>query len=264
MIDSLGDRMKLYENHEVGRRFIPMLPVYARIDGRNFSSFTRDMERPFDERMSEAMIKTTEALVHETHANIGYTQSDEISLVWLADKYESSIYFDYRITKLTSVLASYATAVFMTMWPREMARLPHFDCRAFQLPNKTEAANCFLWRERDATKNAISMAARSYYSHNDLFRKNGSQMQEMLFAKGINFNEYPAFFKRGTFVRREVVSRPLSDEELMRIPEKNRPGKDEEVMRSVLRRLDMPSFTKVINREAVIFDGAEPHTEDER
>lgn len=71
--DALGDRMKAYEARESERRFLPMLPVYARIDGRNFSSFTHGMERPFDRRMTEAMLLTTEALVEETHARIGYT-----------------------------------------------------------------------------------------------------------------------------------------------------------------------------------------------
>lgn len=261
-MDALGDRMKAYEARESERRFLPMLPVYARIDGRNFSSFTRDMDRPFDERMSGAMIKTTEALVEETHARIGYTQSDEISLVWLADRPESSIFFDHRIATMTSVLASYTTAVFGSLWTMQYAaRCPHFDCRVFQLPSKTEAANVFLWREQDATKNAISMAARSIYSHKTLDHKSGSEMQEMLFAKGINFNDYPAFFKRGTFVRRETVWREFMDEEYARIPEAHRPPIGEKIQRSVIRRLEMPPFGKVTNREAVIFDGAAPELE---
>ncbi len=258
MDDSLGDRMKSYEGREAARRFLPMLPVYARIDGRNFSAFTKDMARPFDHAMSEAMIQTTEALIEETHARIGYTQSDEISLVWLAEHYDSSIFFDHRIAKMTSVLASYATAVFMRQWPRESYKLPHFDCRVFQLPNRIEAANVFLWREQDATKNAISMAARSVYSHKELDHKTGPQMQEMLFAKGINFNTYPAFFKRGVFIRREAVWRELTEAELSTIPAAYRPDIGEKVQRSAIRRLEMPRFRTVINREAVIFDGADP------
>lgn len=261
--DSLGDRMKAYEEREAGRRFLPMLPVYARIDGRNFSAFTRGMDRPFDADMSEAMIRTAEALIEETHARIGYTQSDEISLVWLAARYDSSIFFDYRIAKMTSILASYATAAFsaalqtptMTSYA---TRFPHFDCRIFQLPNLTEAANVFLWREQDATKNAISMAARAVYSHKELDHKSGPEMQEMLFAKGINFNDYPASFKRGVFVRRETVWREFTEAEVARIPEAHRPPPGEKIQRSIIRRLEIPPFSRVVNREAVIFDGAEP------
>lgn len=267
MADALGDRMKGYEARESERRFLPMLPVYARIDGRNFSAFTRDMQRPYDERMVECMIRTTEALIEETHARIGYTQSDEISLVWQADRADSSIFFDHRAAKMTSVLASYATAIFAGevayhLGPLYTARRPHFDCRVFQLPTRAEAANAFLWREQDAMKNAVSMAARAVYSHKALDHKSGPEMQEMLFAKGINFNDYPPFFKRGTFVRREPIWREFTAEELAAIPEQHRPEPGEKVQRSQIVRLDMPRFGSVTNREAVIFDGAVPEVKD--
>ncbi len=209
--------------------------------------------------MTEAMLLTTEALVEETHARIGYTQSDEISLVWQAERYDSSIFFDHKISKMTSVLAAFATAAFMNcMGGLAQQKRPHFDCRVFQLPNRTEAANAFLWREQDATKNAVSMAARSVYSHKALDHKSGPEMQEMLFAKGINFNDYPAFFKRGTFVRRETIQRAFTEEEIARIPPDHRPPPGELVTRSVIVRLEMPRFGSVTNREAVIFDGANP------
>lgn len=262
MADTLGDRMKSYEARESERRFLPMLPVIARIDGRNFSSFTRGMDRPWDQLMTDCMLRTTEALIEETHARIGYTQSDEISLVWQSERSDQSIFFDHRVAKMTSVLASYATAAFtyamMNLMPQRIDRLPHFDCRVFQVPSRTEAANVFLWREQDATKNAISMAARSVYSHKECDHKIAPEMQEMLFAKGINFNDYPAFFKRGTFIRRSTVERDLTVEDLARIPEKHRPGGP--VIRGCIARLDMPRFGSVMNREAVIFDGAEPVT----
>lgn len=260
MADDLGDRMKAYEARETERRFIPLLPVYARIDGRGFSAFTRDFERPYDTRIMQAMIGTTKGLVEKTHARIGYTQSDEISLVWLAERYDSGIFFDGKIAKMTSVLAGLATALFCREMQSHIDRLPHFDCRVFQLPNRTEAANAFLWRELDATKNAISMAARAVYSHKELDHKNGAEMQEMLFAKGINFNDYPASFKRGTFVRRVAVERSFTAEELARIPEKHRPEPDATCTRSDIVTLEMPKFSTVTNREAVIFDGAAPET----
>lgn len=261
MTDDLGDRMKAYETRETDRRFLPMLPVYARIDGRNFSGFTRGMERPYDERMSRAMVETTKALIEETHPRIGYTQSDEISLVWLGESYDSGIFFDGKIAKMTSVLAGLASACFCRVihkWSEYVDRAPHFDCRVFQLPSRTEAANVFLWRELDATKNAISMAARSVYSHKALDHKNGAEMQEMLFEKGINFNDYPPFFKRGTFIRRELERRELTEIERARIPPDHRPKIGAVFDRSVIRELDMPKFSTVINREAVVFDGAQP------
>ncbi|KAL2911668.1 hypothetical protein HK105_208876 [Polyrhizophydium stewartii] len=55
-----------------------------RIDGVAFSTFTRGVELPFDERITRAMVSTTCDLVTRFNALTGYTQSDEISLVFPA------------------------------------------------------------------------------------------------------------------------------------------------------------------------------------
>lgn len=265
MKDDFGDRMKAYEAAETERRFMPLLPVYARIDGRCFSAFTGDLARPFDVRITRAMVETVKYLVAQTHPRIGYTQSDEISLVWVQDEYDSELFFGGKVQKLASVLAAMATAKFnhCCLADPELAalaarHLPAFDCRVFQLPSRTEAANVFLWREKDATKNAVSMAARHFYSHRELHGKSSGEMQEMLFRKGQNFNDYPPFFKRGTFVRRVTVERLLTAAELAAIPAAHRPGADTPVPRTATVELDVPPFTKVTNREAVVFDGAAP------
>lgn len=259
--DDLGDRMKEYEARETTRAFLPMIPIYARIDGRGFSKFTKGLERPYDVRMSECMIETTAHLVDKTNAVTGYTQSDEISLCWLTESPKSEVFFKGKIQKMVSVLAGMTTAKFMQELAKNglsdrLDRLPHFDCRVFQLPNKTEVANAFLWREQDAAKNAVSMAARSVYSHKELQGKSSSEMQEMLFERGINFNDYPAFFKRGTFLKRRTYDAVLTPEELSRIPEAHRPTGP--VTRSRVERLEVPTFSKVVNRTGFIFDDENP------
>ena len=261
--DDLGDRMKAYEARETSRAFLPMVPVYARIDGRGFSKFTKPFLRPYDTRMSRAMVETTKALVDKTNAIIGYTQSDEISLCWLTEDPKSELFFKGKIQKMVSVLAGMTTSYFIHSCLENeipldyvIEKKPHFDARVFQLPTKFEVANAFLWREQDAAKNAVSMAARSVYSHKQLQGKSSPEMQEMLFERGINFNDYPAFFKRGTFVRREAFEATLSPEELSRIPEAHRPQGP--VTRSRVVELDVPNFSKVINRTDFIFEGQTP------
>lgn len=255
--DEFGARMKAYEAVETARKLDPMLPIYARIDGRSFSVFTRGMERPFDARMTAAMVETTKYLVNKTNARIGYTQSDEISLVWLADAPESDVIFSGKLQKMVSVLASMTAAKFATVIPAEYAdRLPHFDCRVFQLPSKDEAANAFLWRAMDARKNAISMVAQANFSHKALFGKDQKAMLAMLADAGVDFETFPASFRLGSFIRRDVVERMLTDDELARIPEKHRPTGT--VTRTDMKVVDVPPFNKVMNRVAVIFDGADP------
>lgn len=253
--DNLGDRMKAYEAIEHDRILMPRLPIYARLDGKCFSSFTRNMERPYDMRMTQAMIETTKYLLEETHACIGYTQSDEISLAWHYPEPKSEAYLGGKVQKLVSILGSMATVKFNSILQTD--KLPMFDCRVFNLPSREETANAFLWRELDACKNAISMLAHCHFSPKQLHGKSGDQKQEMLWQeKRINFNDMPAFFKRGTFVRRIMEERFLTMTELENIPEQHRP--EGPVMRSRIAELNMPKFMTVTNRAAVIFDGADP------
>lgn len=196
--DNLGDRMKQYESQTCDIKLIPKLPIIARLDGKGFSKFTKGLKRPFDERLSKLMIETTKYLVSETNANCGYTQSDEITLMWYSEDYQS--YFGGRIFKIIGDLSSSASIFFnrelIKYLPEKADKMPKFDCRVYNVPNLEEATNSFVWREMDATKNSISMAAHDYYSHKQLQNKSGKEKQEMLFQKGINWNDYPDFFKK--------------------------------------------------------------------
>lgn len=265
MDDSFGDRMKQYEGIECARRFIPLLPVCARLDGKGFHNYTKNFKRPYDPDFSELMIDTTKYLVEETNAKIGYTQSDEISLVFYSDDYNSQIFFDGKIQKMISVLCSMATSYFNEN--RNMIgcnlKPANFDCRVWQMPNLVEAANVFLWREQDATKNSISMAAHEFFSNKELHGKNGSEKQDMLFKqKGINWNNYPAFFKRGTFIQRYTTLRSFTTNEIEKLPAKHEARKNPnlKISRTEIRKLDMPPFNTVANRVEVIFNGKTPIT----
>src|ERR1700722_9495140 len=213
-MDAIGDRMKAYETTEAGRMFTPLLPVIARLDGKCFSKFKLGLARPYDERLSNLMIEVTKYLVQETVACAGFCQSDEISLAWYSDNTISQIYFNGRIQKMTSVLAAMCSVKFNKLLPffiPEKSHLePCFDCRVWQVPNLEEGANAFLWREFDATKNSISMAAQHYYSHKELMNKHTGEMQEMLWQKGVNWNDYPDFFRRGSYVQRRIVKTKAS------------------------------------------------------
>lgn len=261
---SLGDRMKGYEKIESGRRFLPLLPICARIDGKRFSRFTAGLQRPYDQRLSDLMVAVTRYLVEESQARVGYTQSDEISLLYCSDSHHDQVFLDGRVQKMTSILAAMATARFNALLaeyvPERAGKTALFDCRVWAVPNREEAANTFLWREQDATKNSISMAARHYYSHDELNNKTGAEMQEMLFRKGVNWNDYPAFFKRGTFVQRRLVRRPFTAEELAALPPLHNARKKPDLVieRGHIATLDMPPFGRVQNRVAVLFDGAQP------
>lgn len=254
---SLGDRMKSYEGVSQSH-LLPGLPIVARIDGRAFHSFTRFMKRPYDKDMSDSMVQTTVNLVKETGAILGYTQSDEISLLFYYANQKSQTFFNGRRDKMVSVLASMATLFFSEQ--QETKRLnvnerAFFDCRVFNLPTKIETFNYFLWRERDATKNSISMAAQSEYSHQALMKKNSSEKQEMLFQKGINWNNYPDFFKRGTYVKKLKIERKFTYEEIYRLPLQHEARQNPNLMytRTHVDTVSVPPIGQIEDKIGFIF-----------
>lgn len=231
--DSLGDRMKHnYENRSktyLTRR----TPVIIRLDGKAFHSFTRGFERPYDTVFHTAMNNTLQYLCENIQGcRLGYTQSDEITLL-LTDyeKLTTDAWFDYSVQKMCSVAASMATMAFnryfmdavnvayneftngttdiQSFYPsiEDFDRLfdtrfsrintACFDARCFNVP-KEEVANCFIWRQQDATRNAIQMLGQTHFSDKQLDGKSNSEVQDMLMLeKGINFNDMATEFKRG-------------------------------------------------------------------
>jgi tRNA(His) 5'-end guanylyltransferase len=210
------------------------------------------------------MVATTKHLVESTNAIVGYTQSDEISLILYTENPATQLFFDGRIQKLTSVVTSMATAFFNRELPKALPekadKFAYFDCRVWNVPSTVEAVNTLVWRELDATKNAISMAAQHYFSHKELQNKNGKEMQEMLFQKGVNFNDYPSFFKRGSYIRRVHKAVKFTFDEICNLPDKHeaRVNPDLVVERSVVERVELPPITKIVNRVDVFFKGADP------
>lgn len=264
--DELGDRMKIYEQNEAGKKFMPLLPICARIDGKSFHTFTKGLNTPYDLGFRELMTDTTIYLVKETQANMGYTQSDEINLVWYQDNFKSQVFFEGKIHKMVSILASMTTAHFnsrKTLYlPTKQNHMALFDSRAWQVPSMGEAANVFLWREMDATRNSVESAARHYYSHKFLDKRNQAVMMDLLMEVGVNWNDYPAFFKRGTYVQKKKTVRRFTTDEIDKLPAKHeaRSNPDLMVERTDYQILDMPPLSKVTNRVGVIFHGQEPVT----
>lgn len=214
-LDALGNRMKSYEKFQTELRFMFNIPIYIRLDGRGFSKFTKHMQRPFDKRMSDLMVDTTAYLVKEFNAVIGYTQSDEISLI-LNHCVTNPAIFDGKIQKIVSTLAATASSYFCANFythfqsnPLDFSnRLPTFDARAFSLPDHDEATNSIYWRYLDCQKNAVSMAAHHHFSHKSLQNQNTTKMKDRLLVEAkVDFDAYPDFFKYGTFVQNQSYTK---------------------------------------------------------
>lgn len=201
----IGDRMKgQYEDR--ARAMLPRRTyTIVRVDGKAFHSFTRGMERPFDLGLMQTMDETAKAMCDEMQgAKMAYVQSDEISVLLTDfDTITTDAWFDGNLQKIASVSASLATAQFNVVGAAKgFGGKALFDARVFTIPDCIEVENYFIWRQQDATRNSIQMAAQANFSHKQLQNKSCAECQEMLWAeKGINWNDYPARFKRGTVVK---------------------------------------------------------------
>ena len=239
MKDPLGDRMKDFYEDRTRYKLARRTNTIIRIDGKAFHTYTKGLQRPFDQGLMEDMNKTTEYLCQNIQgAKFGYVQSDEISiLITDYDDITTHAWFDGNLQKMASIAASLATAKFNQLrmarstWEGsdiagsleqddiENFKLAHFDARVFQIPYQEEVINYFIWRQQDATRNSISSVAQSLYSAKELHGKKTSDMQEMIFQKGINWNDYSPREKRGSVIRK-VEKKFVRKETAAKITEK--------------------------------------------
>lgn len=215
--DCIGNRMKEYEacyNIKLPRRVM----IAMRIDGKSFHTMVKKWkcERPFDKNLMTAMQNTAVFLCSQIDGAImGYVQSDEISIIMRNDQsVHSEPWFDNKVQKITSVSASLATSSFNHEYVSKYDKgtnFANFDSRVWVLP-EYEVQNYLLWRQQDASRNSISTLAQSQFSQKELNKKNVSAMQDMLMAKGINWNDLETPMKRGAC----IVKKPQLSNGVMR------------------------------------------------
>ena len=246
--DDLGDRMKTFYEEIPKTSLMRRCPVICRLDGRSFHTFTRGFKRPFDDVLIKTMQETAKYLCENIQGcSLAYTQSDEISLLLIDyQRFETSAWFDYKIQKMCSIAASMATMAFNRLfldnineWVmssgikgetnsdviEQLYKLQDvyieaeykgamFDARVFNIP-KEEVTNYFYWRQLDASRNSIQMVGQANFSHAQLQYKSCNDIQDMLMTqKGINWNDFPTYQKRGScVVRNKVVLESDSEKE---------------------------------------------------
>lgn len=226
---TLGDRMK--NNYENVNRFYltRRMPIVIRMDMKAGHTFTKGMKKPFDDIFVKTMQETMKYLCENIQGCVlGYTQSDEISLV-LVDYAEltTDAWFGNNLQKMCSVSASMATPTFnkafndnivkyidnnldadcgvtkdLTEYTKILINARNkgamFDSRVFTIP-KEKVCNALIWRQQDATRNSILSVGQANFSQKELHGKSCNNIQDMLMTqKGINWNDYSTTLKRGS------------------------------------------------------------------
>lgn len=202
--DDFDREMRIYEE-SLDQYIIPDMYIVARLDGRSFTRLTKEVckfEAPFDEKFRDLMILTVKSLMECGFRIIyGYTESDEISVLFHPD--DST--FGRKVRKINTTLAGEASAAFSMA----LGKVATFDCRVVPLPNKERVADYFVWRQEDSHRNSLN--AHCYWA----LRKEGKGQveatkelegktvpfkNELLFQKGINYNDLPGWQKKGVGV----------------------------------------------------------------
>lgn len=233
--------MKTFYEEIPKTRLMRRCPVVIRIDGKAFHTFTRGFKRPFDDVLIKTMQETAKYLCENIQGcSLAYVQSDEISLLLIDyQRFETSAFFDYEIQKIVSISASMATMAFNRLfitnhdkwgkcdlaaqdlngsndeveaflkledaYAKAIKVGAMFDARVFNIPRE-EVTNYFYWRQLDASINSIQMVGQANFSHKELQCKSCNDIQDMLMTqKGINWNDFPTYQKRGSCVVRNRI-----------------------------------------------------------
>jgi tRNA(His) 5'-end guanylyltransferase len=268
--DDLGNRMKTFYEQIPKIRLMRRTPVVIRIDGKAFHTFTRGFKRPFDDVLIKTMQETAKYLCENIQGcQLAYTESDEISLLLIDyQRFETSAWFDYEIQKMCSISASMATMAFNRIFSETVSDLKvdntkpmdryfevaysgaMFDARVFNIPRE-EATNYFYWRQLDASRNSIQMVGQANFSHRELQHKSCNDIQDMLMTqKGINWNDFPTYQKRGSCVVKENYFQSCEDGKFIKLPAGcSDPYEDEESESGIWRSC------WIIDKDIPIFKG---------
>lgn len=205
--------------------------IIVHVDGRSFSKKIKNrFEKPFDETFINAMNETAVYLCENIEgARMAYVQSDEISLLIHKKTEKSDIFFNGRLCKLQSIIASLATCKFnklmlsskiiqnlykddgykiSDMYKDVVEQdLYQFDCKAWNVDNQNDAIAWILYRNIDCVRNSKQQSAQTYLSHSQLCNKNTDEQISMLKElKGIDWETYDIGVKYGRIICKEEVA----------------------------------------------------------
>ena len=247
---SLGSRMKGYEQ-VYNYKFIPRCPLIARIDGRSFSKLTKALkfDKPYDVTFSSWINKTAIAIAKEVQGSvIGYTQSDEISILIRTDLApDGSTWFDNRLQKMCSVIGSIAAANFnkFLMQARGIeSPIASFDTRVFQVPDLNEALNNFIWRQQDCIRNSV--IGTCYY---ELIKAGQGRKTSQKMMHGLNQEKMKALLKEKTNLSWEDMAEEFKYGVVIIRELKNIETEHGEAIRSAWNPLVAPKFDSQEGKE---------------
>lgn len=218
MTIEISDEMKTLEHNT--RESIPAHhPLYIRVDGRSFSTFTRRFtslageNRAFNEKIRTAMDAGCQNVYRHFKPQVMYHQSDEASFGWFPydENALSQHPFNGKIQKLSSVVASAFTTGFVHyIYPHletpellNLALSVTFDARVVDTITMRQFQRMFYWRYLDCNRNSVQMFMQQHFSQKQLQGVKLAQMNEMIATSDHLKSRWDLIddeFKYGTFI----------------------------------------------------------------
>lgn len=236
MANSRFEYVRLFERENF---LLPATYIVIRVDGKGFHKFSEHYKfsKPNDEKALNVMNQAALSMVKQfPDIQLAYGDSDEY--LFLLRK--SCDLFERREMKLVSTFSSFMSVHYVMQWnaefpekPIENARLPTFDARAVVYPNAGIVRDYFSWRQVDCHINNLYNTAfwnlvtkcnlTGQQAEQELMGTLAKDKNEILYARcGINYNNEPEIFKKGTVIVREYDEWKLANEGELSVKQKQK------------------------------------------
>lgn len=206
----LKDRVESYQEQSE-YKLLNKLPVVSIINGRSFAKITSLLDKPYCQEFTECMVSTALKLCNEVEGTIfSYHHNDEIILVSRNDQSnDTEPWFDNKVQKLSSIIASIATLQFNNCINAVNLNLlseAYFTVKVFTVPNVSEAINTIIYKQQQNFYTSIQFACfyellKKYdrtYIRDMVQGLSFEEKIELLQQEcNVDFNQYPIAFRRG-------------------------------------------------------------------
>ncbi|KRT80124.1 hypothetical protein AMK59_8329, partial [Oryctes borbonicus] len=215
MANSKYEYVRKYETDD---RLLPNCWLIVRIDGKGFHKFAEKhkFKKPNDNRALELMNKAASSVMEEFKEIIlAYGQSDEYSFLFRKDME----LYNRRASKIMTCVCSLFSSSYVFHWPRLMVPTklrypPAFDARVILYPNNQTIKDYLIWRQVDCHINNLynttfwNLVDKGGLTNDEAEKRLrgtvSSDKNEILYsAFGINYNNEPLMFKKGTILLRK-------------------------------------------------------------
>ncbi|VEU22232.1 DEKNAAC103254 [Brettanomyces naardenensis] len=248
MTNSRYEYVREFERENI---LLPETHIIIRVDGRGFHKFSDrySFDKPNDERALKVInLSALQLMKQMPDIMMAYGDSDEYSFLLR----KQCDLFERREFKLITTFSSTFSAYYQYYWnqecsdkPLSVERLPTFDARAVVYPTDDTIRDYFRWRQVDCHINnlynttfwnlVVKGGMTPKEAENRLIGTLSSDKNEILFEQfGINYNDEPEIYKKGTTYIRESIpdttgSSELSKRQLDRLQKKLRKSEIKEL-----------------------------------